>query len=124
MPSARRRSIRRGRLILTRKIRRHDRHQTLGPRRHLSLSRQPRTLAWGESAAAARASRPSRLTRPRPSRACARSFFGGSQEAGYQRFRTTSQNFYEYDTKALSVGESNQGIVSEKSKNIHKQQLM
>ena len=52
------------------------------------------------------------------------SFFGGGMEAGYQRFRTTSQNFYDYDTKALAVGESNQGIVSEKSKIIHKNQLM
>ena len=48
-----------------------------------------------------------------------RSFFGGMGEAGYQRFRTTSMNYYAYDTKALSVGESNQGIVSEKSKWIH-----
>ena len=53
-----------------------------------------------------------------------RSFFGGSQEAGYQRFRTTTQNFFAYDTKALSVGESNQGIVSEKSKIIHQKQTM
>jgi len=51
-------------------------------------------------------------------------FFGGAQEAGYQRFRTTSQNYYAYDTKALAVGESNQGIVSEKSKWIHKKQTM
>ena len=51
-------------------------------------------------------------------------FFGGTQEAGYQRFRTTSQNFYAYDTKALAVGESNQGIVSEKSKVIHQRQTM
>ena len=51
-------------------------------------------------------------------------FFGGSQEAGYQRFRTTSQNYYAYDTKALAVGESNQGIVSEKSKIIHAKQSM
>merc|ERR1712224_575976 len=43
-------------------------------------------------------------------------FFGGTNEAGYERFRTTSQNFYAYDTAALAVGESNQGIVSEKSK--------
>jgi hypothetical protein len=63
------------------------------------------------------------LTRaPRSRRA--RSFFGGAQEAGYQRFRTTSQNYYAYDTKALAVGESNQGIVSEKSKWIHKKQTM
>jgi len=51
-------------------------------------------------------------------------FFSGSQEAGYQRFRTTSQNYYAYDTKALAVGESNQGIVSEKSKWIHQKQTM
>ena len=53
-----------------------------------------------------------------------RSFFGGAQEAGFQRFRTTSQNYYAYDTKALAVGESNQGIVSEKSKWIHQKQTM
>lgn len=47
------------------------------------------------------------------------SFFGGMGEAGFQRFRTTTMNYYAYDTKALSVGESNQGIVSEKSKWIH-----
>jgi len=51
-------------------------------------------------------------------------FFSGNNEAGYQRFRTSSQNFYDYDTKALAVGESNQGIVSEKSKWIHKKQTM
>jgi len=51
-------------------------------------------------------------------------FFSGNQEAGYQRFRTSSQNFYDYDTKALAVGESNQGIVSEKSKWIHSKQTM
>ena len=62
--------------------------------------------------------------RARSHRTPARSFFGGSSEAGYQRFRTTSQNFYAYDTKALAVGESNQGIVSEKSKIIHKKQTM
>jgi len=44
------------------------------------------------------------------------------QQPGFNRFRTTSQNFYNYDTKALSVGESNQGIVSEKSKWIHQAQ--
>jgi len=51
-------------------------------------------------------------------------FFSGNNEAGYQRFRTTSQNYYAYDTKALAVGESNQGIVSEKSKWIHAKQTM
>ena len=44
--------------------------------------------------------------------------------AGFQRFRTTMQNYYSYDTKALAVGESNQGIVSEKSKWIHQKQTM
>ena len=39
------------------------------------------------------------------------SFFDKGTGAGYVRFRTTSQNYYDYDTKALSVGESNQGIV-------------
>ena len=53
-----------------------------------------------------------------------RSFFNGSKEAGYQRFRTSSQNYYAYDTKALAVGESNQGIVAEKSKWIHQKQTM
>jgi len=33
-------------------------------------------------------------------------------------------NYYAYDTKALSVGESNQGIVSEMAKVIHKKQSM
>jgi len=51
-------------------------------------------------------------------------FNAGQTEAGYQRFRTTSQNFFNYDTKALAVGESNQGIVSEKSKWIHAKQTM
>ena len=49
-----------------------------------------------------------------PTRICVlmrRSFFAGDMGNGYQRFRTTSQNFYAYDTKALAVGESNQGIV-------------
>ena len=36
---------------------------------------------------------------------------GGRAGAGFERFRTTCQNYYGYDTKALSVGESNQGIV-------------
>ena len=48
---------------------------------------------------------------------------GGHVEAGYQRFRTTFQNFYDYDTSALEVGETNQGIVSEATKNIHAKQL-
>mmetsp|Transcript_8414 Transcript_8414/g.18763 ORF Transcript_8414/g.18763 Transcript_8414/m.18763 type:complete len:148 (-) Transcript_8414:154-597(-) len=51
-------------------------------------------------------------------------FFDKGTGAGYVRFRTTSQNYYDYDTKALSVGESNQGIVSEKSKWIHQKQTM
>ena len=53
-----------------------------------------------------------------------RSFLSGSTPAGFQRFRTSTQNFYNYDTKALAVGESNQGIVSEKSKWIHTKQTM
>ena len=48
----------------------------------------------------------------------------GAGGAGFVRFRTTSQNYYAYDTKALAVGESNQGIVSEKSKWIHQKQTM
>lgn len=59
---------------------------------------------------------------PRNQHTC--EIFEGGKEAGYQRFRTTSQNFYAYDTKALEVGESNQGIVSEKSKWIHEKQRM
>jgi len=51
-------------------------------------------------------------------------FDKGAGGAGFVRFRTTAQNYYDYDTKALSVGESNQGIVSEKSKWIHKKQTM
>ena len=43
-------------------------------------------------------------------------------EPGFNRFRTTSQNYFGYDPNALSVGESNQGIVSEKSKIIHLKQ--
>ena len=64
------------------------------------------------------------LTAPRFAVLPLRSFFGGQQEAGYDRFRTTSQNYYSYDTAALAVGESNQGIVSEKSKWIHAKQTM
>jgi len=51
-------------------------------------------------------------------------FNAGQTSAGFQRFRTTSDNFFNYDTKALAVGESNQGIVSEKSKWIHQKQTM
>lgn len=47
----------------------------------------------------------------------------GNVGAGYQRFRTTSANFYDYDTRALEVGASNQGIVSEKTRVIHLNQL-
>lgn len=43
-------------------------------------------------------------------------------QAGYQRFRTTAQNYYAY--YPVPVGESNQGIVSEKAKVIHKKQSM
>ena len=49
-------------------------------------------------------------------------FFQTAGDAGYERFRTTSQNYFAYDTSALSVGESNQGIVSERSKAIHSKQ--
>ena len=42
---------------------------------------------------------------------CPCSFLNGTKEAGYEPYRTTSKNFFEYDTKALAVGESNQGIV-------------
>ncbi len=38
-------------------------------------------------------------------------FFSSGTEAGFERFRTTTQNYYSYDTGALAVGESNQGIV-------------
>lgn len=55
---------------------------------------------------------------------CARRYYPNSnKEAGFQQFRTSSQNFYGYDVKALAVGESNQGIVSEKSKWIHTMQM-
>jgi len=51
-------------------------------------------------------------------------FMEGTEGAGYQRFRTTSNNYFAYDTTALEVGASNSGIVSEKAKQIHaKQQL-
>ena len=50
-------------------------------------------------------------------------FFGAGMEAGFERFRTTSQNFYDYDTRVLEVGDSNQGIVSTRVKVIHKNQL-
>jgi len=49
-------------------------------------------------------------------------FMQGGAQAGFERFRTSSQNYYAYDTKALQVGESNQGIVSEKTKWIHARQ--
>ena len=61
-------------------------------------------------------------TNPVASPPPARSFFGGAQEAGFQRFCTTSQNFYNYDTRVLEVGGSNQGIVAVRSKIIHKNQ--
>ena len=47
----------------------------------------------------------------------------GHLEAGYERFRTTQQNYFDYDTKPM-VGETNQGIVSDTSKKIHTQQAM
>lgn len=37
-----------------------------------------------------------------------------NKEAGYQRFRTTSQNFYDYDVNVLDVGATNPGIVVRK----------
>lgn len=50
-------------------------------------------------------------------------FLSGSTEPGYKPFRTTSQNFYGYDQSMLAVGESNQGIVSEKAKWLHSKQI-
>mmetsp|Transcript_551 Transcript_551/g.1122 ORF Transcript_551/g.1122 Transcript_551/m.1122 type:complete len:161 (+) Transcript_551:25-507(+) len=38
---------------------------------------------------------------------------------GFVRFKTSSQNFFGQDTSSMAVGESNQGIVSDKSKSIH-----
>jgi len=49
---------------------------------------------------------------------------GGAKPPGFNPYRTSSQNFYAYDTQMLAVGESNQGIVSEKAKNLHEKQLM
>jgi len=45
-----------------------------------------------------------------------------TNNAGFQRFLTTNQNFFNYDTRTLEVGQTNAGIVSEKSKFIHLQQ--
>ena len=39
------------------------------------------------------------------------SFLKGFTEPGYKPYRTSSSNFYDYDTQMLAVGESNQGIV-------------
>ena len=50
-------------------------------------------------------------------------FMKGNTEPGYSPYNTISSNFYNYDTKALEVGASNQGIVCEKAKIIHGQQL-
>ena len=47
----------------------------------------------------------------------------GGKPAGFKAYRTMSQNFYGYDTSANAVGESNQGIVSERAKNIHVLQM-
>ncbi len=44
-------------------------------------------------------------------------------EPGFERFRTTSQNFYAYDTSTLAVGGTNQGIVAIKSRIIHANQF-
>jgi hypothetical protein len=38
---------------------------------------------------------------------------------GFVRFKTSSQNFFGQDTSSMAVGESNQGIVSAKTQNIH-----
>ena len=40
------------------------------------------------------------------------------------RPRTTSQNYFDYDTKATQVGETNPGIVSELSKSVHYKQTL
>ena len=48
----------------------------------------------------------------------------GDVHAGYERFRTTSQNYFDYDTKATQVGETNPGIVSELSKSVHYKQTL
>ena len=48
----------------------------------------------------------------------------GYVHAGYERFRTTSQNYFDYDTKATAVGETNPGIVSELSKSVHYKQTL
>ncbi|KOO25948.1 putative gelation factor [Chrysochromulina tobinii] len=47
----------------------------------------------------------------------------GAKPPGFNPYRTTSQNFFAYDTQMLAVGESNQGIVSEKARNLHRQIL-
>ena len=44
-------------------------------------------------------------------------------EPGFTRFRTTTQNYFDYDVSALNVGGTNQGIVSAKSKIIHTNQM-
>jgi len=49
-------------------------------------------------------------------------FLKGFTTPGYKPFRSTSQNYYGYDTGMLAVGESNQGIVSEKAKWLHAKQ--
>jgi len=49
-------------------------------------------------------------------------FLSGSVEPGYNTYRTTSQNFFDYDPGMLAVGESNQGIVSEKVRWVHVKQ--
>lgn len=51
-------------------------------------------------------------------------FMKGNTPPGYNPYKTTSGNFFNYDTKALEVGQSNQGIVSERVRVIHEQQLM
>ena len=49
---------------------------------------------------------------------------GAAKPPGFNPYRTMSKNFYDYDPSANAVGESNQGIVSERARNIHQQQMM
>ena len=48
---------------------------------------------------------------------------GSAKPPGFNPYKTTSQNFFDYDVNMLDVGESNQGIVSEKASTLHKRQL-
>ena len=47
------------------------------------------------------------------------SIFNQPTGPGFVRFKTSSQNFFGQDTSSMAVGESNQGIVSAKTQNIH-----